>query len=77
MKRSKYGDFESKDGVLDYIVDLWELYDGEGMEEAYAAFMKLPVDRRTAEELDRICKGVFPADIDPYDDDELLPWAKV
>jgi hypothetical protein len=76
MKRSKYGDFESEIDVLEHIA-MWELVEGEGLEEAYAAFMKLPVDQRAAEELDRICKGISPADIDPYADDELLPWTKV
>jgi hypothetical protein len=74
VKKSKYGDFDSKDDVLDHIADLWGLYEGEGLEEAYAAFMRLPDDQRTVEKLDRICKGIAPADIDFYDDDsEFIP----
>jgi hypothetical protein len=73
-KQKHYGDFASKDEVLDYICDIWDLFEGEGLEEAYEAFMRLPVDRRTKGDLDKICKGIAPADIDIYDDDaELIP----
>jgi hypothetical protein len=73
MKKSKYGDFNSKDDVLDYIVDCWDTFEGEGMEEVYKAFMRLPVERRTTGELDEICRGTAPADIDIYDDDFPIP----
>jgi hypothetical protein len=73
MKRNHYGDFSSMDEVLDYISDLWELYDGEGLEDAYKAFMQLPVENRTSENLDNICKSIAPADIDIYDDAEFIP----
>jgi hypothetical protein len=70
---SNFGYFDTKDDVLDHIA-MWELVEGEGLEEAYAAFMRLPIIQRTADELDIICKGIAPADIDFYDDDsEFIP----
>jgi hypothetical protein len=67
LAKSKYGEFDTKDDVLEHIAYLWELYEGEGLEEAYKAFMELPIEERTSTKLDRICKGIAPADIDPYD----------
>jgi hypothetical protein len=73
MGKQNYGDFSSREDVLDYISEFWELFDGEGLDEAYKAFVRLPVDRRTTAELERICKGIAPADIDFYDDADFIP----
>jgi hypothetical protein len=44
MAKSKYGEFDSKEEVLDYITDVCDTFEGEGLEEAYKIFMKRPIE---------------------------------
>jgi hypothetical protein len=69
----QYGEFSSKDEVLDYICDAWDLYEGEGLEKAFETFMKLDPENRTEQKLDNICENMIEADIDIYDDADFIP----
>lgn len=68
----KYGEFSSEDDVLDYIVDFSEIYEGEGMEEVFAMYMKLPMERKTKAELETICRDFDFIEIDVNDPQEWM-----
>jgi hypothetical protein len=72
VKAGKYGEFATKDSLLDYIAD-YGFYEGEGLEEAHKAFMQLPQEKRTVTAIEEICAGMADADLDLSDPPDWLP----
>jgi hypothetical protein len=59
--------------VKDFISGTYGLYEGEGLEEAFAAWKTLPKEDRTEENLIRVCKENDVIDIDQYDPPDWIP----
>jgi hypothetical protein len=59
--------------VINYMVDVWDLYEGEGLEEAFKKWEALPKEQRTETELEHICKTTGQIDFDQNDPPEWLP----
>jgi hypothetical protein len=65
IRRTNVDDWLKKnEEVKDYMSTIYGLFEGEGLEEAFKRWKKLPKDRKTEEELGRICKSVTEAHID-------------
>ena len=59
--------------VKDYIADIGGLYEGEGLEEAFKKWRRLPKEKRTESALCRICENTGDIDFDRNDPPEWLP----
>jgi hypothetical protein len=59
--------------VKDYIVDIYGLYEGEGLKEAFKKWKSLPKEKRTEQRLDYICDSIANFSFDPYEPPEWLP----
>jgi hypothetical protein len=59
--------------VKNYIVDNWDFYEGEGLEQAFKKWKALPKEQRTEKELEHICKTIGQVAIEKNDPPEWLP----
>lgn len=71
MKERNWLDNDNE--VKDFIA-FWGLYEGEGLEEAFNKWKKLPKEERTEKKLESICKNTAKADdIDLFDPPDWIP----
>ena len=59
--------------VKDYICDIGGLYEGEGLEEAFEKWKRLPIYKKTESELSSICKNTGYIEIDRNEPPGWLP----
>jgi len=59
--------------VKDYMMDVWDLYENEGIEKAFKKWKALPKEQRTESELDRICRFTGQIIINQNDPSDWMP----
>ncbi len=71
--KSKVNWIDNDGRVKDYIADVYGLYEGEGLEEAFKKWKSLPKEKRTERKLSFICDSVANFYFDPCEPPKWLP----
>jgi len=65
------------EAIKDYIVDAFDLFEGEGLEAAFKKWKKLPKGKKTETELNRICENVLNNEAVEFDCNDPPEWLPV
>jgi len=65
--------FDDDEQVKDHMVEVYGLYEGEGLEEAFKKWKSLPKEKRTEQKLSFICDSFANFVFDPFDPPKWLP----
>jgi len=65
--------FDDDERVKDYMIDIYGLFEGEGLEEAFKKWKSLPKGKRTETALSFICDSFANFTFDPFEPPEWMP----